>query len=117
VNIKMQAIYKFRTLSSLLICLASATAILASDSIASNIKKKDGTVDQRINDLDELCKDWVYYKAKILKYSKEGDEKAAAKARSNFVAVNKDLSEYHDKDVTTTCAKYDTQENIQKYLK
>lgn len=114
---KMQAIYyKFRTLS-LLICMASATVILVPDSIASNIKKKDGTVDQRMNDLDELCKDWVYYKTKISKYSKEGDEKAMAEARSNFVAVNRDLSEYHDKDVSTTCAKYDTQENIQKYLR
>ena len=114
---KMHAIYKFKTLLLLPICLASASAIPTSDSIASNIKKKDGTVDQRINDLDELCKDWVYYKAKILKHSKEGDEKAAAKARINFVAVNRDLSEYHDKDVSTTCAKYDTRENIQKYLR
>lgn len=101
----------------LLFFIVAITTMEAHDSHASNVKKKNGTVDQRENDLDELCKDWVYYKAKILKYTKEGDEKAASKARNNFNAVNKDLSEYRDSDISATCAKYDTRENIQKYLR
>ena len=80
------------------------------------VRKKDGTIDPRENDLDELCKDWVYFKAKIFKYHYEGDEKAATKARRNFQAVNRDLSEYRDEDVHETCKKYETKEFIERYM-
>lgn len=114
---KEQTQYRMKTMLFLLICTFITAIVLSPDSTASNVKKKNGTVDQRNNDLDELCKDWVYYRTMILKYNKEGDENAVVKARSNFAAVNRDLSEYHDNDVYTTCAKYDTKENINKYLR
>lgn len=82
----------------------------------SQIAKKDGTIDARPDDLDELCKDWVYYRTKILKFTREGNQKAASEARRAFADVNTWLSEYRDNDVATTCAKYDTPEFIRRYL-
>ena len=36
--------------------------------------KADGTFDARKDDLDELFKDYVYYKSKTYKYGREGKE-------------------------------------------
>jgi len=83
---------------------------------ASPIAKRDGTIDPRHNDLDELCKDWVYYRTKILKYTREGDLQAAAKARAAFADINRWLNQYRDEDVSSTCAKYDTPEFIRRYM-
>lgn len=80
------------------------------------IAKRDGTVDARANDLDELCKDWVFYRTKILKYTREGDLTAASKARAAFADINTWLSAYRDSDVYNTCAKYDTPEFIRRYI-
>ena len=44
------------------------------------ITKKDGTLDARECDLEELCKDWVFYKRKVVEYSREGNEAKAASA-------------------------------------
>lgn len=83
----------------------------------TQITKKDGSVDSRINDLDELCEDFVYYKAKAYKYGREGNEKAASDAREGLAKVNASLSQYRDSDVSSTCEKYDTAENLSKYMK
>jgi hypothetical protein len=83
----------------------------------SGITKKDGTVDERENDLDELCKDWVFYKARAYKFGREGDQKAAADAQKSFAETNRWLSDYRDEDVTRVCAIYDTQENLAKGMR
>lgn len=64
-----------------------------------NIAKVNGAFDDRQNDLMEICKDWLYYRGKILKYARAGDNSEAAKARSSFNKVNSCLSEYEEKDV------------------
>lgn len=63
------------------------------------IMKKNGSYDNRVNDLEELCKDWIYYRNKIIKLAGEGDSSGAAKARASFNEVNINLSEYEEKDV------------------
>jgi len=64
------------------------------------VMKKNGSYDDRANDLEELCKDYLYYRNKILKYAKAGDNQGAAKARSNFNQVNSTMSlEYTEKDI------------------
>jgi hypothetical protein len=65
-----------------------------------NIPKKDGSMDARKCDLEELCKDWVFYRRKILLYSSEGNESGAANARNSFNRVNEWLSAYKDSDVS-----------------
>lgn len=81
------------------------------------IAKKDGTYDERPNDLDELCKDWVFYKARAYKYGREGDQEAAQDARNHFQQTNVWLEQYKEEDVTTTCAQYDTKENLKNYMR
>ena len=64
------------------------------------VMKKNGSYDDRANDLEELCKDYLYYRNKILKYAKAGDNQGAAKARSSFNQVNSTMSlEYTEKDI------------------
>lgn len=81
------------------------------------IAKKDGTFDERSDDLHELCQDFVYYKAKAYKYGREGNHKNAQDARLNLEKTNIWLSEYHEKDVAETCSIYDTKENLTKYMR
>lgn len=63
------------------------------------VMKKNGAYDDRPNDLEELCKDYLFYRNKIMKYTRAGDNQGAAKARSSFNEVNDNLSEYSEKDV------------------
>ena len=63
------------------------------------IAKKDGTVDERRNDLEELCKDWYYYRSKILEHASKGNLDKAEDARKWFRAINAWLEEYDYLDV------------------
>lgn len=64
------------------------------------VMKKNGSYDDRPNDLEELCKDYLFYRNKIMKYAQAGDNQGAAKARSSFNEVNSTLSaEYTEKDI------------------
>lgn len=104
-----------------LVAVAMSACIMAScggtPESGNQVTKRDGTVDSRPDDLDELCQDLVYYKAKSYKYAREGDERAAADASADLAAVTADLSEYRPEDVSKTCARYDTQENLAKYMR
>lgn len=73
---------------------------------STQIAKKDGTIDDRENDLDELCKDWVFFRAQILKNNDKGDDEAAEKSRRSFGQTNIWLSDYSEADVSSTCGKY-----------
>ncbi len=96
---------------------APASSLATQTSPDAQVTKKDGTVDSRPNDLEELCKDYAYYKAKAYKYGREGDEQAAAEARKSFEKVNIWLSQYAEGDVSKTCSKYDTSENLSRYMR
>ena len=63
------------------------------------ITKKDGTLDARECDLEELCKDWVFYKRKAVEYSSEGNEAKAVDAQRSFKQTNIWLSAYREEDV------------------
>ena len=63
------------------------------------ITKKDGTLDARECDLEELCKDWVFYRRKAMEYSNDGSEAKAADAQRWFKRINASLSEYPEEDV------------------
>ena len=63
------------------------------------LKKRDGTISDRVNDVEELCRDYVFYRSKILEYSRKGKEKKADGYRRDFQQINAWLSEYHDDDV------------------
>jgi hypothetical protein len=65
------------------------------------VRKRDGTIDERPNDLEELCKDWLYYRKKIIEHEVAGKTEKAAEARARFQAVNFWLDEYDESDVGT----------------
>jgi hypothetical protein len=69
-------------------------------SISGNgFPKKDETHDMRPNDLEELCKDYLFYRNKILKANKVGDREAVKKSRASFDQINRWINEYNEKDV------------------
>lgn len=76
----------------------TATTQQAKNSIP-NVPKKDGTYDARTNDLEELCRDYIFFRNRIIKYAREGDEKAANKARADFQQTNRWLEAYNEKDM------------------
>lgn len=51
------------------------------------VRKKDGTIDPRPNDLEELGKDWLYYRKKILEYEAAGKTQKAAESRASFQSI------------------------------
>jgi hypothetical protein len=62
------------------------------------VYKKDGTLDERANDLEELCLDYSYYRKKIVEYEAAGRSEKAAEARTAFQRVNAWLDAYHRDD-------------------
>lgn len=73
---------------------------------AVDIPKKDGTFErERSNDLEELCKDYLFYRKKILKANAAGDMEGVAKARSSFNQINKWLNEYNEQNVSNMFTK------------
>jgi predicted nucleic acid-binding Zn ribbon protein len=65
------------------------------------VYKKDGTLAERPNDLEELCLDYVFYRRKILEYDAAGETKEADEARTAFQQVNIWLDEYDRDDFET----------------
>lgn len=69
-----------------------------------HVPKKNGTYDQRKNDLWELANDWVFFRGKILKKTADGDSKGAQQARQDFQQTNAWLSEYPESQVSEALA-------------
>lgn len=78
----------------------SSDTTVANDYKACNTPKKDGTYETtRCNDLEELGKDWFFYRKKILQAVQEGDEKKANGHRRKFQEINVWLAQYKETDV------------------
>lgn len=65
------------------------------------VRKLDGTIDSRADDLEELCKDWYYYRYKIIEADVAGNADDLAEYQATFKNVNYWLEEYSQSDVTT----------------
>jgi len=78
------------------------------------VTKVDGS-SVPLSDLEEICKDVVYNKAKILKHAREGDAAKAAEARAYFKAFSADLKAFAEKDRDACMGKFDTPANVAKY--
>lgn len=63
------------------------------------VTKKDGTLDQRECDLEELCKDWVFYRRKAVEASGDGNPEKAQEYQAGFNKTNVWLSAYREEDV------------------
>ncbi len=62
------------------------------------VRKNDGTIDSRPNDLEELCKDWLFYRYKILEAEGAGQSEQAEDYRATFQDVNSWLADYAESD-------------------
>ena len=65
-----------------------------------SVIKMDGTIDERQDDLQELAKDWIFYRDRIMKYSSEANYEKVQKARMNFQKINVWLEAYDSNDVS-----------------
>lgn len=70
------------------------------------ITKRNGMLDERVCDLEELCKDWVFYRARIARYQNSGDTRKANEARQSFQRINNWLSDYREEDVQACLARH-----------
>ena len=66
-----------------------------------NVYKKNGTLDEREDDLKQLCLDWLFYRAKIMEYASSGNSAKADEARASFSQINQWLDAYNEDDVQT----------------
>lgn len=78
------------------------------------VTRNDG-VAVPISELEQVCQDVVYNKAKIIKYTRESDPAKADEARAYFRSFSADLKEFQQKDRDRCMEKFDTPANIQKY--
>lgn len=65
-----------------------------------NVYMLDGTLDEREDDLKQLCLDWHFYRTQILKFSAEGKTEKADSARNSFDQINYWLEDYDEDDVS-----------------
>jgi hypothetical protein len=52
-----------------------------------------------ISDVDALCKDWLYYRKKIIQYTEAGETDKAERARARFRQMNSMLSQFPESSV------------------
>ena len=71
------------------------------------LKKKNGTIDERVNDIEELAKDCVFYRRKIIEANISGNNKKLRKYQQSFQQVNQWLNAYDDNDVSYMIGKFD----------
>lgn len=65
-----------------------------------SVRKLNGTIDDRLYDLQELAQDWIFYRKWTLRYHYEADYKKAAKDRRNFQQTNAWLDAYDPEDIS-----------------
>lgn len=63
------------------------------------VTKKDGSLDARPNDLEELCLDMLYYRKKIIEYTQSGKTDKADAARIWLNRTNAWLNAYDENDI------------------
>lgn len=78
------------------------------------VTRNDGVAVPR-SELEQICQDVVYNKAKIIKHTREGDTEKANEARAYFRSFNADLKAFQQKDRDRCMEKFDTPANVQKY--
>lgn len=66
-----------------------------------NVRKLDGTLADRPGDLEELARDWLFWRGRILKQAAQGKESQAADSRQKFGTTKQRLTEYDPGDVST----------------
>jgi uncharacterized protein YdbL (DUF1318 family) len=71
------------------------------------LKKKNGTVDERVNDIEELAKDWVFYRRKIIEANVSGNTEKLRKYQLSFQQINQWLNAYDNEDVSYMIDKFD----------
>ena len=71
---------------------------------SGNVRKKDGTYDERANDLSELCKDFLFYRERIARAVADGDAEEVVKARAAFQRTINWMNEYPSSAVGEVCA-------------
>lgn len=112
-----------RSRTSLIVPLCTITLIIAtasgcgkSEPVAAvvMVKKINGSL-VPLADLEEICKDVVYNKAKIIKHHREGNAAKADEARAYFKSFSADLQEFTSTDRDACMNKFDTPANIAKY--
>lgn len=64
-----------------------------------SIAKKDGTMAERECDLEELCKDWVFFRKRAIESSADGEDAKAKEYQVGFNKTNTWLSAYREEDV------------------
>jgi hypothetical protein len=112
-----------RSRTSLIIPFCTITLIIAtaggcgkSEPLAPAVmvKKLDGST-VPLADLEGICQDVVYNKAKIIKHQREGNQSKADEARAYFKSFSADLKEFAPTDRDACMDKFDTPANIAKY--
>ena len=80
----------------------------ATDYRSCNVPMKDGSYETtRCNDLEELSKDYIFYRKKILQANQEGNTKKVNEYRAKFQQINAWLSRYNDSDVSKTISHFE----------
>lgn len=83
--------------------LGSGSSPAAPAPVHNQYAKADGSYSGRANDLEELCKDWVFYRDRAIRLAREGNYQKAQEASASFQQVNVWLGEYSPADIEKAC--------------
>lgn len=95
-------------------CALSACSKADTQTVVETVTRIDG-VTVPISELEQICQDVVYNKAKIIKHNRENNSAKVEEARAYFRSFSNDLKAFHQKDRDRCMEKFDTPANIQKY--
>jgi hypothetical protein len=71
------------------------------------VRKLDGTIDERPNDLEELARDWLFCRQQMVLAATRGDTETRDKYVAEQEQVNRWLDEYHVDDWSTMIALFE----------
>lgn len=95
--------YKNGKASAALPILLALTAPFVALSTCEKAEKTSEVQPERrvviTSDIEELCKDWLYYEKKIIQYTVAGETEKAERARARFRQMNSMLNEYPESSV------------------
>ena len=71
------------------------------------VRKLDGTIDERPNDLEELARSWLFCQKMMFQAATQGDFKKRDKYIAEQQQINRWLDEYHEDDWSTMLSLFD----------
>lgn len=95
--------------------IVSSLLVVALSLVVEPVKYEKTTEPDYEMDLTERCKDWLYWRAEIIKRHREGDEKGTNEARRYMNAFMRDLeARFPSEQISDEIARLENEARVRK---